>query len=146
MDYYGDRIVTLAVFGSVGRETQRHDSDTDILIIAKGLPKGRIKRVQEFEEVEEKLSQYFERLEKLGIKTYLSPIIKTPDEAEQGSALFLDMIADVQMLYDKNGFFSKILERLKVRLDDLGAQRIKRGNAWYWILKPDFRPGEVFEL
>jgi hypothetical protein len=27
-----------------------------------------------------------------------------------------------------------------------GARRIWCGNAWYWDLKPDYRPGEVFEL
>jgi hypothetical protein len=31
-------------------------------------------------------------------------------------------------------------------LEQLGARRIWRGNAWFWDLKPDYRPGEVFEL
>jgi hypothetical protein len=39
-----------------------------------------------------------------------------------------------------------ILERVRSRLQQLGAQRIHRGNAWYWDLKPDFKPGEIFEL
>jgi hypothetical protein len=38
------------------------------------------------------------------------------------------------------------LEKLRKRLTELGAKRVWRGNAWYWILKPDLRPGEVFEL
>ena len=35
---------------------------------------------------------------------------------------------------------------LKHRLQMLGARRIWRGNAWYWELKPDLKPGEVFTL
>jgi len=38
------------------------------------------------------------------------------------------------------------LERLRARLAVLGARRIRRGNAWYWDLKPDYRPGDVFSL
>jgi hypothetical protein len=38
------------------------------------------------------------------------------------------------------------LNRLDHRLKQLGARRIRRGNAWYWDLKPDFKPGEIFEL
>jgi len=37
-------------------------------------------------------------------------------------------------------------ERLKARLEALGARRIWRGNAWFWGLKPDYRIGEIFEL
>lgn len=32
--FYGSSLVTLAVFGSVGRNAQRYDSDLDILLIA----------------------------------------------------------------------------------------------------------------
>jgi predicted nucleotidyltransferase len=32
--FYGDRLVSLVVFGSVGRKTVRPDSDIDILIVA----------------------------------------------------------------------------------------------------------------
>jgi len=28
----------------------------------------------------------------------------------------------------------------------LGARRIRRGNFWYWDLKPDYTPGGVIEL
>jgi hypothetical protein len=31
-------------------------------------------------------------------------------------------------------------------LAHLGARRVWLGNAWYWDLKPDYRPGDVFEL
>lgn len=56
--FYGRRIISVVVFGSIARETQNFDSDIDILIIAKGLPDGRIKRIREFESVEDKVEPF----------------------------------------------------------------------------------------
>lgn len=50
--FYGDRLVSLVVFGSVARGTYREDSDLDVLIIAERLPLGRMKRVEEFSSIE----------------------------------------------------------------------------------------------
>jgi predicted nucleotidyltransferase len=36
--FYGDRLVSFIVFGSVARETFRYDYDIDLLIIAENLP------------------------------------------------------------------------------------------------------------
>ena len=144
--FYGDRLVSVVIFGSVARETQNFHSDIDLLIIAHGLPDGRIKRVREFEAVEEKIGPLLKTLQGVGIDTGLSPILKTPAEAERGSPLFLDMVEDAKVLFDRGRFFSGILVKLRDRLKALGAKRVWRGNAWHWVLKPDFRPGEVFEL
>ncbi len=144
--FYKERLVSVVLFGSAARRTQRFDSDIDILIIAKDLPGGRIKRIREFEAVEDKIEPFLKVLQKEGIATYIASIIKSPEEAERGSPIFLDMVEDARILFDKNGFFSKILERLRTRLKELGAKRIWKGNAWYWDLKPDYKPGEVIEL
>lgn len=144
--FYGDRLVSFVVFGSVARETYRFDSDIDLLIIAEGLPKGRMKRVAQFLTVEDRIETFLESLQKEGMNTYISPVFKTPEEAEMGSPLFLDMVEDASILFDRNGFFSKVLERLRNRLKELGAKRVWKGNAWYWVLKPDYKPGEVIEL
>ena len=144
--FYQDRLVTLAVFGSTARGTYRFDSDLDILIIADDLPRGRMKRVAQFMRVEEKIEPFLSSLREDGINTYISPIFKTPQEVEMGSPLFLDMVEDARILFDRDGFFSKILEQLRQKLKKLGARRVWQGNAWYWILKPDYKPGDVIEL
>lgn len=145
--HYGERLISVVIFGSVARETQAFDSDLDVLIIAKDLPKGRMKRIGEFENVEEKIEPFLESLRKEdGINTYISAVMKTPEEAEKGSPLFLDMVEDAKILFDKKGFFEKRLDKLRKRLKELGSKRIWRGNAWYWDLKPDYTPGEVFEI
>jgi predicted nucleotidyltransferase len=144
--FYGEKLVSFVVFGSVARETYRFDSDMDILIIAEDLPRGRMRRVGQFAAIEQRIEPFLESLQKEGIHTYISPIFKTPEEAQRGSPLFFDMVEDASILYDQNGFFSKILDRLRNRLKELGAKRVWTGNVWHWVLKPDYRPGDVIEL
>jgi len=144
--FYGHRLVSFVIFGSVARETYRFGSDIDVLIVANDLPEGRMKRVSEFEGIENNMESFLGSLRKEGITADISPIFKTPEEAERGSPLFLDMVEDARILYDENGFFADVLQKLRQRLNELGAKRVWRGNVWHWVLKPDYKPGEVFEL
>lgn len=144
--HYGGRLVSIAVFGSMGRGTPRADSDLDVLIVADGLPRGRMARIQEFDAIEAALEPRLAEGRAAGFHTECSPVFKTPDEVGAGSPLFLDMVEDARILYDRGGFFGAALDRLRHRLAALGAKRVWRGNAWYWDLKPDYRPGEVFDL
>ena len=144
--HYGDRLVSLVVFGSVGRGTPRPDSDLDVLIVAENLPRGRVARAEDFAPVEAALESRLTEGRRAGFSTECSPIFKTPDELLAGSPLLLDMVHDAKILHDRDGFFSQAIDRLKERLARLGARRIWRGNAWLWDLKPDYRPGDIFEL
>ncbi|NWF93010.1 MAG: nucleotidyltransferase domain-containing protein [Syntrophaceae bacterium] len=145
--FYGERLVSVVVFGSAARETQSFESDLDILIIAEGLPQGRMRRIREFNSVEERVGPFLKSLQqKEGINTYISALIKSPEEAQKGSPLFLDMVEDAKILFDKGGFFQGILERLREKLGKLGAKRVWKGNAWYWDLKPDYKFGDLIEL
>ncbi|MBI4611272.1 MAG: nucleotidyltransferase domain-containing protein [Candidatus Rokubacteria bacterium] len=143
---YGPRLVACAVFGSVGRGTPRGDSDIDLLLVVRGLPRGRLKRVEEFLVVESRLDPALKPAEPGGAPIGLSPVFKTPEEVEAGSPLFLDMVEDARILYDPEGFLAAHLDLLRIRLRELGARRVRSGNAWYWDLKPDLKPGEVFTL
>jgi predicted nucleotidyltransferase len=146
LQHYSHRLISVVVFGSVARGTPTPDSDLDFLIVADDLPNGRIKRVAEFAALESSLQSQLEALRSEGFTVELSPLFKTPAEARAGSLLFLDMIEDARLLFDRNGFFRATLEAFRARLDELGARRIWQGNAWYWDLKPDYRPGDIFEL
>lgn len=144
--HYGTRLWTLAVYGSCARGAPRPDSDIDVLLIADDLPAGRVARAEGFVAVEDMLAPFFEELRELDLHWYLSPVFKTREEVAAGSPLFLDMTEDALLLFDRDGYFAAVLERLRGRLEELGARRVWRGNAWYWDLKPDYEPGEVFEL
>lgn len=139
-EYYGNRLISLAVFGSVGRGTPRPDSDIDLLLVIKDLPVGRIARVKEFSAIEAAPGMTTPgRLE-------LSPVFKTPEEIAKGSLLFLDMVEDARLLFDRDDFLKNFLKNFKERLQKSGARRIWRGNVWYWDLKPDYVQGEIFEI
>jgi len=144
--HYGPRLVSVAVFGSVGRGTQREDSDIDLLIIVRGLPRGRTARVEEFLPVEQRLEAWLAPPRAELMPVALSPVLKTPEEVEAGSPLFLDMVEDARILHDEDGFLAAYLERLRQRLVALGSRRVWRGSTWHWVLKPDLKPGETITL
>ena len=144
--HYGDRLISVAVYGSVGRGTARFDSDVDVLIVADGLPAGRFPRVDDFRAVEDSLAPRLAAAREAGLHPELSPIFKTRAELVRGTPLLLDMTEDARILYDPDGCLAGVLDRLTKRLGELGSRRIWRGNAWYWDLKPDYTWGDVIEL
>lgn len=144
--HYSSRLVSVAVFGSVGRRVPRPDSDLDLLIVAEDLPKGRLSRADDFAVVERAVAPRLGEAQGQGLHLTMSPIFKTPAEVAAGSPLFLDMLDDARILHDRDGFLARAFEEFARRLGRLGARRIWRGNAWYWDLKPDYKPGEVFEI
>lgn len=54
--HYGSRLISLAVFGSVGRGTPGPDSDIDLLVVADPLPQGRLARSDDFAAVDATLA------------------------------------------------------------------------------------------
>ena len=146
LKFFGDKLVSLIVYGSVARGDYRKDSDIDLLVIIDGLPKSKFKRVELFLEVEMKLDSLLNKLFNEGYAVTFSPVIKTPEEARRVSPLYLDMVEDAVIIYDKNDFFKKIIDKLRVNLKRLGAERVWIGNRWYWRLKKDYKFGEVINI
>jgi hypothetical protein len=124
----------------------RFNSDVDLLLVVEPLPDGRLARVAQFANVEHALAGALAEARRAGVETELSPIIRRPAELAEGSPLLLDMTEDARLLHDPDGVLSRALQAQRERLAALGARRIRRGNAWYWDLKPDYRPGDVFSL
>jgi len=55
------------------------------------------------------------------------------------------LTANVVIFYD-TGILKEELERIRCRLKELGARKVKTGDSWFWILKPDVKLGEEVEL
>lgn len=147
LECYGADLTTLAVFGSVARGTPGPESDLDVLVICRQLPSGRMRRVAQFECVEDALDPYIKHLAREGLVfTRLSPIFKTDAEARRGSHLFLDMTHHVILLSDRDQFFASLLSALKQRLNRRGAHRVEQGSRWYWQLNPAEKDGKEVEL
>ena len=120
-------------------------SDIDFIVIATDLPRGRINRVVEFEAIERAVESSITSVKPDDSLPVLSPVFKTPSEVTQGSLLFLDMVDDVRLLYDRNDYFRNILATLRRQLDARDARRIPYKGGWYWDLKPGYSMGETVD-
>lgn len=142
----GPHLVSVVFFGSAARGGFSPGSDIDLLVVAEGLPASRRDRHRLLFEVEERLEPVLAQLSRGGQRTEFSVLLRSTEEAEKLSPLYLDMVEDSVLLFDRDGFFGKVLLRLKQRLDFYGAQRVRLGKVRYWRLKPDYKWGEVLSF
>jgi len=90
----------------------------------------------------------YETLTKVrGSAPYFSYLILSKEEADENRYIYLDMVEDAKLLFDRAGFFAKRLRAVRNRLDELGSMRVQlEDGTWYWDLKPDLKAGESFVL
>ena len=145
-NHFKDRLVSVVVFGSVPRGTARvNESDIDVLVVVDGW-KGKLwDRVEELARIEDKL--HGTTVYRMLSRTKIWPIIQnyplSMEEAGRFNRIYLDMIFDGAILYDKDNFITLTLEKLRKRLEELGSRRIQLPNgSWYWVLKPSLKAGE----
>lgn len=145
IERFGDNLISLVLYGSVARGAARDESDIDLLIILKDAPPSYYQRIEPVMDIELKLRKLTS--ETTGVTPIFSTIILSKEEAMESRNIFLDMIDDSIILYDKNDFFKSRLKELKKRLVHLGSKKVVLKNkTWYWQLKPDIQAGEVLEL
>jgi uncharacterized protein len=142
----GEHLVSVVLFGSVARGDASLRSDIDLLIVARGLPRGQFARKRLLLPADRELGPELEPLGARGISTRLARIVRTPEEAGRTIPLYLDLTEDAVLLFDRDGFFARILERVRASLRRLGSRRVWSGKSWYWDLKPDFRRGDRIEI
>jgi len=145
----GDELIALMLYGSVARGQARPESDVDLLIILRDACPVYYERLKPILEVQRvlKSSPEANALRQRGLAPYLSYLILSEEEARKNRYVFLDMIEEARILYDREGFFAGRLQELKERLTALGSRKVYLENgSWYWDLKPDLVLGEVFEL
>ncbi len=142
----GRSLVSVVLFGSVARGEATSHSDVDLLVVVEELPRPRLARHAVLSAADEAVEPLLDALRREGVLTDVHPVLKTPEEAQRMRLLYLDMVEDAVLLYDRDGFFHQVLARVRESLKRLGARRVRLGRTWYWDLKPDYRPGEVFEL
>lgn len=136
---FGDGLVTVAVFGSRARGEAHADSDLDLLVVAEGFPKSRLDRQLLLLRLARAVSEDFADL--------VGCVPLSPEEASRVQPFYLGMLSGHELLHDRGGFFSAVLERLRRRLGELGSRRLVDEDGYeYWDLKPDWKPGDVVEL
>lgn len=145
--FYNSYLVSFVIFGSVAREKTNPYSDIEILIISDNLPTGRRKRILDFlENIELPLKNKIKQYQKEGYYIEISPVIKTPKEVQLGSFLYLDIIEEGKILYDKDNFFKNYLKLLKNKLKKYGAKKIYKKGGYYWVLKEKLQLKDEIKL
>ena len=136
---FGDDLITLAAFGSRVRGQATPESDLDIVLVIRGLPRQRFARRRLVSPLAHVVGDSFAET--------VSTIPLTPEEASRVKPFYLGMLDGHRLLVDRGGFFRRVLDRLERRLEELGARRLvdELGNA-YWDLKPDYVLGEDIVL
>ncbi len=144
---YGERLISLAIFGSWARGAATPASDLDLLVVAEPLPPSRMKRVREFRRVADATRAARSRAwSDQGPEIELAPVFKTPLELAAGSPLYLDMTLWRVVLADRGGMLETFLEGLSGRMRKLGSRRVPFKGGVFWDYKPDFQAGDVVEL
>lgn len=145
---FGDRVVSVLVFGSVARGTARPGSDVDLCVVIRDLPLSRYRRHQLLTQVLTALRSgraYCEAIQR-GYTPDFSILLYTPDEVKETKPIFLDMVEEAIVVLD-DGTMQTKLESLRRRLRELGSRKVTLSDGtYYWLIKPDLRFGEVVEL
>ena len=142
----GNSLLSVTLFGSVARGEATANSDIDLLTLVKKRTYNIEKRIIKVN-VESFNWPEMASLRERRIQTKIYNIVKTEAELRENPLILLDISEDGKILYDPKGKMKKILEKLKKKLKELGAEKIvlKNGKG-YWDLKPDWKPGELVEI
>jgi len=147
-DRFKDDIVSVVLFGSVARGTSKKESDIDICIVIKILPKSRFQRNRMLSPLLSALKEMasYKELRKMGYLPEITPILYTPEEVQDTKPIFLDMVEDGEILLD-DGTFKDKLEDIKRKMKELNSRKaLLKDGTWYWELKPGMKLGEVISL
>jgi predicted nucleotidyltransferase len=110
---FGEKLVSIVLFGSYARRNFRETSDIDLLVIVKELPKGWKERKRLFEEVIKKISETYRK--------YIEVIPLTEKELianiDHSNSFLITLFLGHRVLFDKNFFvenfrnFAKFLKK-----------------------------------
>lgn len=129
----GQRLLAVALFGSVARGQATEESDIDLLVVVNEQPSIAL---QECLFARRQVEPYPLRR--------ISPIVSTQEMLQQNFLILLDILDHGIILYDPEGVLSDLLSRLKHRLEEWGSRKVQLPDgSWYWELKPDRKPGET---
>ncbi len=143
----GERLRAVCLYGSLARGQAQRGSDVDLFIVVQGEQKEAEEMWAAAHRALDTTPEY-EALVQRGIWPDLSPFIVTQAFlAAETPWLLLEVQDHGIILYDPQGVLADKLEAVRQRMRELGTKKVMMPDgSWYWDIKPDWKPGEVFEL
>lgn len=136
---FHDDLLSVVLYGSVARGTARLDSDLDLLVVGNfsGSFSERVDRLLELE-YGGILAEELNWLKTRGVLTHISWLPLRKEEASEFRPLYLDMTDESVTVYDKDGFFESVLDRIRRDLARMGSRRVELGEGRrLWLLNPE---------
>lgn len=147
--HFGAKLYSICLFGSVARGCASAASDIDVLVVAEGLLDDVGMRLKETNYIYETLkgTAAYRSLRSRGKGNLISDLLFTPEEIVRHPLILLDIVEEGILLHDKDDFLRNVLLAIQETLTKLGSRRVvtKRG-SYYWVLKPDIKPGEIVRI
>lgn len=141
------KLSSLAAYGSVARGVAKKESDVDLLIVSNDFTRSLGSRIDRLVKVEEALREELAWFRKHGFYTSFSFYPLREEEAEKAPMLFLDLVDEAIILYDRGRLLERILSELKAKLLKMGARRVLIDkDRWYWDLNPNYKFGDVVSI
>ncbi len=133
---FRQNLVSVVLYGSIARGVPQSTSDMDLLVVIRGLPPSFHERTTTIGDILRGVHGVKMGLWKSSGRYANVDILPfTPEEASVLRPLYLDFLFDAIIVYDQGGFMHQVLERLRNRIQELGARRITMPSGkWYWSL------------
>lgn len=132
----GDRLTSVALYGSVVRGEAGPASDIDLFVVLKEAPGGMLQRRALLEPVRQGLQGELEALWRQGVYADFAEVIRTEREARCFHPLHLPLASEADVLFDRGGFLAGVLEPVRRRLAAGEARLRVLGHMRYWDLRP----------
>ena len=134
---FGDRVVSMCMFGSVVKGRIRKGSDIDFLLVFEDLPMSYHKRVKIIMSVIDEIrnTEEYNEIDKYGFWLEPSFILFTKKEIKSHPSILLDIAFEGKIIFDKRDFLKKELKKIKNKLEELGAKKEMTSKGYYWVLK-----------
>lgn len=147
-EHYGNRLVSLDIFGSIARGNANTESDLDVFMIGE-FDDPFASRIDELGLVEHSgiLREELDWLAVQGVHCHISWFALRPEEAKNFRPVYLDLADDSIILIDRGKFLQKILVSVRNLMKRWGSQRVwLNRDKWYWVLKPSVRREEAVKV
>ncbi len=136
LDHFGNRLLTLVLFGSFSRGTWHEHSDIDILLIVEDWDKPSWERSRELRIIHKQLrkTDIINKLLKEDQYYPISHYMLSNTDLTREHPILWDVLLDGIILYERNDFAQQLFQEIQNRLEKINAKciitpRKKR----YWI-------------